>query len=427
MIKTVNVQEVLDIYSNETTITSAAKEYCRRHGITYTDSIRRRFSDLINANLNVSENSTDSNNYSNDNEKIRTLNALDTDGTVMSIDRYCEVHGLDRDSVRSYKLVSHTGIPYYNVVFYENRVEDITKDNSFLEELVKKYISPCNDFIEIEEPEGSLYVDRLILTDVHIGLDNTGNVNTTPIYKQPKYTSDEILRRVRETIKHVLAHKLSDELIIDNLGDFLDGLNGYTTRGGHKLPQLMSDKEAFDLGISFQVQLVELLLNNGYRKITLNSVIEDNHSHLFAYFVHTAVKNILETKYPDNVEYNIHNRFLSHYKVGVHTFILTHGKDSADMKFGMKLNLDEKIIAKIDSYCKEYKLYDGNLIELSKGDLHQHVVDYTSSVDFEYANYPSFAPPSNWVQVNFGNQKSGVVFQNVHKRKKLKTSTPLWF
>lgn len=427
MIKTVNVQEVLDIYSNESTITSTAKEYCRRYGIEYTDTIRRRFSDLINANSNITTSSTDSNNYNNDVEKVQTLDAFDSDGSLMSIDRYCEVHGLDRKSIRSYKLVSHTGRPYYNVVFYDNNVQDITKDSEFLEELVKKYISPCTNSIEIKDQSENLYIDRLILTDVHIGLDNTGSSNTTPMYRQPKYTADEISRRVRETVKHVLAHKQSDELIIDNLGDFLDGLNGYTTRGGHKLPQLMSDKEAFDLGINFQVQMVELLLQNGYSKITLNSVIEDNHSHLFAYFVHTAVKNILELKYPNVVEYNILNKFFSHYKVGVHTFILTHGKDSADMKFGMKLNLDEKIIAKIDSYCKEYKLYDGNLIELSKGDLHQYVVDYTSSTDFEYANYPSFAPPSNWVQVNFGNQKSGIVFQNIHKTKKLKTSTPLWF
>ena len=97
------------------------------------------------------------------------------------------------------------------------------------------------------------------------------------------------------------------------------------------------------------------------------------------------------------------------------------------MKFGMKLNLDDKLITKIDQYCKDYKLYNGNLIELSKGDLHSYVADHTSSYDFEYVNYPAFSPPSNWVQTNFGNQKSGIVFQSIELNEKVKSSTPLWF
>lgn len=425
MIKSVDLKEVLELYDEVGIITTTAREYCSRHGIPYNDSIRRRFSELINANLNTNKSETESNNYSNDVEKKKILTAFDKDGSLMSIDRYCEVHGLNRSMVRSYKLVSHTGIPFYNIVFQDDVVEDIMKDTDFLENLVQKYIKPVtisDDMFALPGPT----VDRLILADVHIGMDNTGDSNTTPLYNNPKYDSREILLRLRNTIKHVFQHQTSNKIFVDNLGDFLDGLMGQTTRGGHKLPQLMGDKEVFELGVQFQVELVELLLEN-YTNVVMNSVIEDNHSNLFGYFVHSAVKKILEAKYPDRVEYNIHNRFLSHYTVGVHTFILTHGKDSKDMKFGMKLNLDDKLITKIDQYCKEYKLYNGNLIELSKGDLHSYVADHTSSYDFEYINYPAFSPPSNWVQTNFGNQKSGIVFQSIELNEKVKSSTPLWF
>ena len=35
-------------------------------------------------------------------------------------------------------------------------------------------------------------------------------------------------------------------IYVCDLGDAVDGWNGYTTRGGHKLPQNMSNKEVFE-------------------------------------------------------------------------------------------------------------------------------------------------------------------------------------
>jgi hypothetical protein len=62
----------------------------------------------------------------------------------MSIDEYCEHYKLPRTDISSYKLVSHTGTPFYNIVFKENVLDndiDFSKIKSVLEsEIQREYI-----------------------------------------------------------------------------------------------------------------------------------------------------------------------------------------------------------------------------------------------------------------------------------------------
>ena len=41
-------------------------------------------------------------------------------GQNMDIDEYCERYNLPRKDVTSWKFISHTGTPHYNIVFKEN-------------------------------------------------------------------------------------------------------------------------------------------------------------------------------------------------------------------------------------------------------------------------------------------------------------------
>lgn len=65
----------------------------------------------------VNKSETSSNNYKEKGAAVMT--ALDNSGKVMNIDKYCKHYNLPRQDIKSYKLVSHTGVPYYNVVFDE--------------------------------------------------------------------------------------------------------------------------------------------------------------------------------------------------------------------------------------------------------------------------------------------------------------------
>jgi UDP-2,3-diacylglucosamine pyrophosphatase LpxH len=237
---------------------------------------------------------------------------------------------------------------------------------------------------------------------------------------------EEILSRLMDMVNHVKTYKTSNTLVIDDLGDFLDGLGGQTTRKGHELPQNMNDKEVFDLALLFKTSLIDSLIED-FDTIICNNVTNDNHAGVFSYFVSSAVKQLLEQRYPGKVFVNSIKRFMHHYSVGNHTFVLCHGKDIGENKFGFKPKLDAIQAEKIDQYCKEHKLYNGNFIEFSKGDSHQAIYDDTTSNDFSYYNYPAFSPPSNWVKTNFKNSKSGFNFFNIKKEENIKISIPFWF
>ncbi len=425
-----NLEEIQEIYQTEENIANTAREYCKKHNLTYSDSIRRKFSKIINKNglkedLD-NDTVTETNQYSNDKESQEMFmpSAWDAESDkFLSIDEYCERYNLPKDQVRSSKLVSHlSSHMIYNIAFNPTIHEQTGIDEEFIESIVQKYIKPIP--IVVEDLGDREWFDRLVISDVHIGMDVNGSKNVEPLYNG-KWDKEEIFTRLNSTIQHVIRFKKGNTLVIDELGDLVDGLGGQTTRKGHELPQNMSDKESFDCAVDFKISLVEGLLNI-YDKVICNSITEDNHSGIFSYFVNSTVKSILEEKYA-NVTYNVIERFIDHYSIGKHTFLICHGKDSESLKFGFKPVLDTKQAEKIDQYCKEHKLYNGNYIEFGKGDSHQSIFDDTTSNDFVYYNYPAFSPPSNWVKSNFKNSKSGFMFFNVDELSQTKIKIPFYF
>lgn len=412
-------------YVDTGNITQSCINACKEFNIEYSDSLRRNFSNkLKRLGLkdieNISE--TDSNNYSNKN--LNEFNAIGLDGKLMPIEKYCEFYGLDYSKIRSYKLISHSGTPFYNIVFYSSEEQVLFNLEDSFDEIVKKHIKPV--ICEVKETlfEKDEWFDRLVYTDTHIAMDVNGKDGDS-LY-DGKWDKEEVLSRLDKMVKHVFNYCSSNVLIIDDLGDFLDGLGGNTTRKGHELPQNMNDKEAFDLALEFKIHLVDSLMSN-YNSIICNNITNDNHSGVFSYFVSQASKKILEAKYPSKVHVNSVKKFMHHYSVGNHTFVISHGKDIGEQKFGFKPKLDAIQAEKIDQYCKEHRLYNGNYIEFSKGDSHQAIYDDTTSNDFSYYNYPAFSPPSNWVKTNFKNSKSGFNLFNISKKSNIKISIPYWF
>lgn len=427
-----NIEEAIEFYEVEKNITEAAKRYCQEKGILYEDKYRQRISRYVNSikyHNTETTTETETNQYNNDKEEEAVFmpSAWDSDNNVfLDIDQFCDKYNLPKEQVRSSKLVAHQKSHMtYNIAFNPTLHEQTGIDEVFIESIVKKHVKIKN--IKLDRNINlidSNWIDRLVISDIHIGMDPNGSKNVEPLYKG-KWDGEEIMKRVAITVNHVKKFSKGNILIIDELGDFLDGLNGQTTRKGHDLPQNMSDKESFDLAVSFKMVLIENLIEH-YDKIIFNSVCEDNHSGIFAYFTNKMCKSMLELMY-ENVEYNLIEKFIDHYKIGKHTFILSHGKDSESLKFGFKPILDAKQIEKIDQYCKEYNLYDSNYIEFSKGDSHQAMFDDTTSNDFVYYNYPAFSPPSNWVKSNFKNSKSGFVFFNIDINSQTKIKIPHYF
>ena len=423
-----NRRQILDLYENEKNKTYVAQEYCNLNNIEYSDSKRRAVSKIINSEdldedlVNVTK--TDSNNYSNDIQKVQKgFTAIGEDGQLMNIETYCEHYGLDASKIRSYKLISHSGQPFFNIVFFSAEEISTIDVDKHLEEIIPKYILPIKSEAQKLEFVSDEWFDRLVFTDVHIAMDVNGNGD--PLY-EGKWDREELFRRLDLMIQHTKTYQKSNLLVISNLGDYMDGLGGQTTRKGHELPQNMNDKEAFDLGVSFSLKLVDSLVDN-YDEIRYNFLVEDNHSGVFSYFVSQAIKGVLEQRYSSRVKVNTQKKFIDHFKIGKHTIVETHGKDSESLKFGFRPHLDDKQAKKIDHYLKENGLYDGNFIEFSKGDSHLALFDDSTSTDFQYYNYPAFSPPSQWVKANFSNTKSGFRFFNIRKNENIKNHFPYWF
>jgi hypothetical protein len=255
--------------------------------------------------------------------------------------------------------------------------------------------------------------DRAVFTDVHIGMDV--NKDGYSLY-DGEWNQEQIFKRLEIFVNEIIKNQKSDTLFINELGDYLDGWNGETTRGGHHLPQNMDNQKAFDIALLFKIKLIDALFLH-YTIIKLVNICNDNHAGSFGYIVNSAFKTYIDLKYPNNIEVINQRKFIDHYIIDNRCFILTHGKDDKSLKFGFKPNLDAVQIEKIKNYIDEYKLHQYK-IEFSKGDSHQLLFDHTSSTAFEYQNFGAFSPPSDWVKTNFKNTLSSFTTFNYYDKQK---------
>lgn len=290
-----------------------------------------------------------------------------------------------------------------------SKIEDVL--SRIIERIDTKFISRK---VKFPKQDSDLMCD-VIVTDSHVGMDS--NPKNTGLFTY-KYGKSEYLESI-EIVKRAIyskftMHGIFDKLCISDLGDQQDGFNGFTTRGGHSLPQNMTNAEVFDLCVDTEVGLIIELREAGIaKKIVLRKVVNDNHSGDFGLLIAKTVQKIINIIYNDDVvEVDILTRFLEHRYFGDHCDILTHGKDKQYMKFGLPLLLNDKTIRFINDYIDHYGI-NAKYIHVKKGDLHQ--LGYQRTKRFDYQNFMSFAPPSSWVQHNFGDSYSGFTVQVISK------------
>lgn len=347
------------------------------------------------------------------------LTAWNPDGRMMDIDEYCEFYALPRSDIHSYKLVSHTGTPYYNVLFKECVIGEGGLDEDVIERVIDAQIKKAGVSKPKKKKVASIKkggFDRLIYTDVHIGMEP--DENGFALYKGSWGVAD-IERTIDTLVAEVSAQKQGETLYVDELGDYVDGWDGETTRKGHKLPQNLDNEGQFDVGVDMKMRLIRGLLEH-YPRIVCHNVCNDNHAGAFGYVINSTVKRLAEQLYPGRVEVHNQRKFISHYIADRHCFILTHGKDSKHLKFGFKASPDPRALEKIEEYIKTHGIYqDADKIEFSKGDSHQTVFDMAASDDFDYMSYPALSPSSEWVKTNFKQGRRGFVIQHFHRGRKV--------
>jgi hypothetical protein len=302
-----------------------------------------------------------------------------------------------------------------NPDYKEPELIEVTKSlENAIESVLSKFKKEDYIFYP-NQHESNLKALKVTISDDHVGLEPNPNGNGLFKYDyNAEIYSNSYQKVFNSIVKEFNTHGKFDLLLFDNLGDEQDGFNGLTTRGGHKLPQNMSNAEVFETCIDVKVRIIKSLVeNNIANKIILRKVTNDNHSGDFGHTINLAVKKIINLIYSnDIVEVETLTRFLEHRIYGDHCFILTHGKDANQMFKGLPLKLDDKTINYINDYIRFYDI-KSKYIHVEKGDLHQ--IGYNKCNTFDYRNFMSFAPPSSWVQHNFGDCYSGYSIQVIPK------------
>jgi hypothetical protein len=231
-----NIERIMELYSSGTKKVEIARIVCKENNIPYSDTKRRIIGKLISRRV---------------------------DKGILA---ECESVGIDVDKVKHYW---YKGKNYsINVKGEENNDKDLD---------FNKVISECMQLYE-KKPLNKLNtksetIDRLVYTDVHTGMDaSRGGLSLYPV----EWNGEMLLENIKLMAEFTIKNKQSDILYIDELGDYMDGWDGETTRGGHKLPQNMSNEIAFDFGLKAKVLLVDILQSE-FKHIICNNICEDNH------------------------------------------------------------------------------------------------------------------------------------------------------
>jgi hypothetical protein len=285
------------------------------------------------------------------------------------------------------------------------------------------YLAAIKDIVQTYHPEPVKVAEqketghkalKVTISDAHVGMETNPNGEGLFSYE---YSADIFNRNLDKVFASVLnaynLHGRFDLLLIQDLGDGLDGWNGETTRGGHKLDQNMTNPEAFKAYVLGKLSLYEKCIRADIaNKVIFRNVANCNHAGDFGEIANATIQMMIERTYGKEIEFDILTRFMEHFEYGNHTFILTHGKDKKHMKHGLPYQLNDKTIKFITEYIDHYEI-NTKYIHVEKGDLHK--IGYERTAKFDYRNYMSFAPPSSWVQTNFGSSYSGYSIQVVPK------------
>lgn len=170
-----NIKRLEELVEQEGMISRAARIYAAENGITFSDikkeeTFRKKCSAFLHSKKTDSDLENETNTDTNQYETVSQLSALKTDGTIMTIQDYCEHYKIPFEHVRTYKLVTHTGKgAYYNIASNPIEGEGFEKFyQKLLEDLADIPNRPVNIFRQrlVGDEEYLLVVDP---ADVHIG------------------------------------------------------------------------------------------------------------------------------------------------------------------------------------------------------------------------------------------------------------------
>lgn len=244
------------------------------------------------------------------------MTALNEKGEVMDIDEYCEFYNIPRDQVRSYKLVSHTGTPFYNVA--SGNVEERTSED--IMSIVESYIEqhkPDYSFIK-DLPKDSKNLLVLDIADLHIGkLSRAYETND-------EYNTEIAKQRAIEGISGILSKASSFEIdrimfVIGNDIMHSDNAKSTTTSGTYQ-DSVGMFYDMFNEALDTYVKIIESLITKYKVDIVFNP---SNHDYASGWMLARTVSAWFRNSPNVTIDDTINHR--KYYQYGKNMIGTNHG------------------------------------------------------------------------------------------------------
>lgn len=165
----------------------------------------------------------------------------------------------------------------------EDRLKDLTKEyieykekTKDLEETLKNL--DINIKVEVRGPKKTNNKTIVVyLSDMHIG----ASVSETESLYRNVFNYEEAKRRfslIFHEVTELADTTKATNIVVCNIGDSLDGYNGETTRGGHKIPQNMNNREQLNNYVQLMTDFFASILSCGsFNSIKYYCVATSNH------------------------------------------------------------------------------------------------------------------------------------------------------
>jgi predicted phosphodiesterase len=198
--------------------------------------------------------------------KQTIFTAVSPNGGIMNIETYCKHYGLDFEKVRSFKLVSHTGTPFYNIAFYESEEEkeNFEEIKTILESELSKVYNHKTTFTESNE------IDNLVISDLHVGSYIDGLVKT-------KDYSIPILVDYLEQTAYKVNKNNAKKVNVLCLGDLIESFTGLNHKNSWKgLQKGMIGAEV----VKFTAKILHEKLLSKINNLGFIQIVAGNHDRL---------------------------------------------------------------------------------------------------------------------------------------------------
>jgi predicted MPP superfamily phosphohydrolase len=257
------------------------------------------------------------------------------------------------------------------------------------------------------EPKSHVAIPKIPNTDnksiiLHISDTHVGAALSSTSLFDNEWNEGEFARRLDEIVYRINLLGPFDKIIINLLGDYLDGMDSMTARRDHVMPQNMDNKKQFNVFIRNMMHFIEdlcQLTNN----LEIYAVPEGNHGGYADYFAIKALEYATKSYLPD-IKFTVWDKYFGMFKHKEHTYLSMHGKDGQFMKKPMPLNLNDATSTLLRDWMDREKI-TGENIHVIKGDLHSD--NFNSCRKFDYRNVLSLFGDSDYSQMNYVSNKSG--------------------